>query len=212
MEKSSLLVTDCIKFGWNTFRARPWFFVMTIAIYVVIQGVVALVENGAPNFITFLLSVVVSTLLYSGMIAVYLKAHDNVSFPQLKDLWNPKPFVNYLLLSILLAVIIVAGLILLVVPGVIFALMFSMAGFLVIEKNMNPLEALKESARLTKGYRVKILLLGFALLGLTILGIIPLMLGLLVVAPLSMLALVHVYRTLSGGTVVAVEHTTAHTA
>jgi uncharacterized membrane protein len=79
-----------------------------------------------------------------------------------------------------------------------------MAGFLVIEKNMKPIEALKESARMTKGSRWKLFLLGLALTGLTILGMIPLMLGLFIAAPLSMLALVHAYRTLSGGAMMPV--------
>ncbi len=205
MEKTGLLVSDCIKFGWNTFKARPWFFVGTILITFVIQALVALLQEGAPGIISSLLSIVVSILISTGFIHVYLKAHDNVSAPTFKDLWNPKPFFNYLLLYIILGIIVLVGLILLVVPGIIFALMFSLAGFLVIEKNMSPIEALKESARLTKGSRVKILLLGLALIGLAILGMIPLMLGLLVVSPLSMLALAHAYRTLSGGALVKAE-------
>jgi|CXWL01.1.fsa_nt_gi uncharacterized membrane protein len=201
MEKTKLLVSDCIKFGWNTFKARPWFFVITVVIYAIVQVIVGVSQEG---IIGFLVSILLPTLLYAGIIHVYLKAHDNVSSPRLNELWNPKPFLNYLLLSILLGIIVLVGLVLLIVPGIIFALMFSMAGFLVVEKGMGPIEALKESARLTKGSRWKLFLLGLALTGLTILGIIPLMLGLFVVVPLSMLALVHAYRTLTGAATVNV--------
>ncbi len=202
MEKSLLLVSECLRYGWVTFKSRPWFFVGTVVVYLVVQGLVALVEEGAPNIITGLLSVVVSTLLYTGVVHTYLKAHDNTGSPTLKDLWNPKPFINYFLLSILLGVIIIVGLVLLIVPGIIFLLMFSFAGFLVVEKNSNPIEALKESARLTKGHRVKLLMLILACVGLGILGAIPFMLGLFIVLPVSMLALIHAYRTLSGGALV----------
>ncbi len=201
MEKSKLLVSDCIKFGWKTFKARPWFFVVTVIIYAIVQVIVGAMGGG---ILGFLVSILLPTLLYCGVIHVYLKAHDNVSSPKLKELWNPKPFLNYLLVSILIGVIVLVGLVLLIVPGIILALVFSMAGFLVIEKNMKPIEALKESARMTKGSRWKLFLLGLALTGLTILGMIPLMLGLFIVAPLSMLALVHAYRTLSGGAMMPV--------
>ncbi len=200
MEKTTLIVTDCIKFGWNAFKQRPWFFVGTVLIYAIIQFAVGMIQETMPGILSFVISIIVSTFLYTGLVGVYLKAHDNVSAPTLKDLWNPKPFLNYLILSVLLMVIILIGLVLLIIPGIIAALMFSFSGFLVVDKGMNPIAALKESYRLVKGHLGKLALLGLAIFGLAVLGIIPLLLGLLVVAPVAMFATIHAYRTLSGGT------------
>lgn len=205
MEKTVLNVKECLHFGWNTFIARPWFFVSTVIIYMVIQIIVGVLQESLPGIVTFLLSLVVSTLLYVGLINVYLKAHDNVESPQLKDLWNPSVFWSYLGLSILLFIIVGIGFVLLIIPGIFLAIALGLSGFALVDRKLNPIEALKESWRLTKGSRWKLVLLSLALLVIAILGIIPLMLGLLVAVPVAMLASTHAYRTLSGGTLTTVE-------
>lgn len=205
MEKTVLNVKECLSFGWKTFLARPWFFVGTVVVYMIIQIIVGMLQEGMPGILTFLLSLVVSTLLYVGLIHVYLKAHDNVESPQYKDLWNPSVFWSYLGLSILLFIIVGIGFVLLIIPGIFLAIALGMSGFALVDRKLNPIEALKESWRLTKGNRWKLLLLSLALLVIAIIGIIPLMLGLLVAAPVAMLASIHAYRTLSGGTLTTVE-------
>jgi uncharacterized membrane protein len=193
---NTLSVKECLTFGWNTFKARPWFFVGTFALYAVVQILLSIVQKTLPGFVSFLLSMISSTLLYIGLITIYLKAHVDPKSPQFSDFWRPELFWKYLAASILLAVIVIVGLILLIVPGIFFALAFAFTGYLVVDKNMNPVAALKESARLTKGNRWKLLLLGVILVVLTILGAIPLFLGLLVIGPVSMLAGIHAYRVL----------------
>ena len=193
---STLSVKECLSFGWRTFKARPWFFVGTFLIYAVIQGIMSSIQQNMPGLVSFLLSLIVSTLLYIGLITIYLKAHADAKAPQYADFWHPGTFWKYLGASLLLAVIVIVGLILLIVPGIIAALALSFTGYLVVDKGMNPIAALKESARLTKGNRWKLFLLGLAIFGLSILGMIPLFLGLLIVGPVSMLAGVHAYRML----------------
>ncbi len=193
---NTLSVKSCLSFGWNTFKSRPWFFVGTFVIYALAQILLSSVQKSMPGIVSFLLSLIVSTLLYIGLITIYLKAHTSAMAPQYKDFWRPAPFWRYLGASVLLGLIVVVGVILLVVPGIYAALAFAFTGYLVVDKGMNPIAALKESARLTKGNRWKLLLLGLAILGLTILGMIPLFLGLLVIGPVSMLAGIHAYRTL----------------
>ncbi len=193
---STLSVKECLSFGWRTFKARPWFFVGTFVIYMVIQIALSSVQKSLPGFVSFLLSLIVSSLLYIGLISIYLKAHADVMAPQFSDFWKPAPFWRYLGASILLAIIVLVGLVLLIVPGIILALALSFTGYLVVEKGLNPIAALKESMRLTKGNRWKLFLLGLAIFVLTVIGMIPLFLGLLVIGPVSMLAGVHAYRSL----------------
>ena len=47
-------------------------------------------------------------------------------------------------------------------PGIIFALMFMFSTFIVIDRELGPIEAMKESHRITHGHKWK--LLGFSLL------------------------------------------------
>lgn len=197
---TTLSVQELLSFGWNTFKKRPWFFVGTILIYMVVQMALGFITGpDAPGIAVIALSFVVSTLLNLGLMSVYLKAHDTPEAPSYKDLWAPAHFWRYLAVSILIAIVVLVGLVLLIIPGIFAALALSMAGYLVIDRNMGPIEAMKESYRITKGNWLKLFLFGLCMLVLGILGAIPFGIGLLVVAPITMLATVHAYRKLSHG-------------
>jgi uncharacterized membrane protein len=69
--------------------------------------------------------------------------------------------------------------------------------YIVIDRGLGPIEAMKESWRVTKGHKWQLFLLFLALIGLNILGAIALIVGLLVTIPITMLAAAHAYRTLT---------------
>ncbi|MFM1959965.1 MAG: hypothetical protein RL588_1482 [Pseudomonadota bacterium] len=89
-----------------------------------------------------------------------------------------------LLTGILCSIITVLGLIALVVPGVILALMLSLSGYACILEGRSPVEALKRSRELTRGNRWRLLGL-FILAGIAMLGA-----GLLVFIPAGLISLV----------------------
>ena len=134
-----------------------------------------------------------------GVTALYLRAHDDVASARIADLWQPKFFWPFLALSILTFVAVVLGLIAFIIPGIIISLALALAGQLMIDRGLGPIEALKESARLTKGHRLSLLWLGLASALLNIVGILALLVGLFVTVPVTMLAFVHAYRQLAGG-------------
>jgi uncharacterized membrane protein len=133
-----------------------------------------------------------------GATAFYLAAHDNPETVDLSLLWHPRPFWKFLGVTILLTLAVAIGLILLIVPGIIFGLMFMFATFVVIERELGPIDAMNESHRITRGHKWQ--LFGFMLLLLLInlLGLLALVVGLLVSIPVSTLAFVHAYRVLAG--------------
>lgn len=98
----------------------------------------------------------------------------------------------------MLALAVAVGLVLLIVPGIIFGLMFMFATFIVIERELGPIDALSESHRLTRGHKWQ--LFGFVLLLILVnlLGLLALVVGILVSIPVSTLAFVHAYRVLGG--------------
>lgn len=195
---TALSVQSCLSFGWKTFKARPWLFVGSSLIYAAIQLVLGWAEAVLPGFIGTILNVAVGTLLALGLMTLYLKAHDSLSGASFKDMWNPKPFWKYLVTSFVIGALVFAGIILLIVPGVILGLAFSFAPYIVIEKKVWTMAALKESWRLTKGQWWKLFLLGLVIALMNIIGAFLLLVGLLVTAPISVLAMVHAYRTLAG--------------
>jgi uncharacterized membrane protein len=197
-----------LRFGWETFKHRPWFFTgATLIIMLVsglVEGITRAIDAGIsgsvdePTLAGSLVSLLVGTLVNMGATAFYLAAHDNPDGVDLSALWHPRPFLKFLAASILLGLAIVVGLILLIVPGIIFALMFMFTTFIVIERELGPIEAMKESRRITHGHKWKLLGLMLLLVLINLLGLAVLVVGLLVSIPVSSLAFADAYRLLSG--------------
>jgi uncharacterized membrane protein len=99
--------------------------------------------------------------------------------------------------TIVYGFIVAAGYVLLIVPGVILQLTYSLATFVAIDKGMRVWQAMGESRRLTTGNRWKILQIGLMLALINLGGVLALGIGLLVTIPLSMIAAAVIYTHLS---------------
>lgn len=198
-----IAIGESIRFGWNTFKKRPFIFIgafllMTI-ISIVIQG---LLDPGkdAPltltNVLLGIMSMGVGLIIEIGLVTFSLRAHDSVEKVAITDLWNPKPFWYYLVGQAFVGFVVIIGLILLIVPGIIAAMGLMFSSYLIVDKGRGPVEAFKASWAMTKGHKWELFLFSLTLLGLNILGLLALVVGLLVTIPVTMLAVVHVYRKL----------------
>jgi uncharacterized membrane protein len=199
---------EALRFGWETFKRRPWFFTGSTVVILLVSGLINGLTTGIdtaitgspeePSLVGSIINLGLGTLISMGATAFYLAAHDNPDSADLSMLWHPRPFWKYLGTSILLALAVAIGFVLLIVPGIIFGLMFMFATFIVIDRELGPIDALSESHRITRGYKWP--LFGFVLLLLLInvLGVLALIVGLLVSIPVSTLAFVHAYRALGG--------------
>jgi uncharacterized membrane protein len=206
-----LSVKECLLFGWNIFIQRPWLFVLipiVAGIIAFVGGIAGAILNGilsvfagkaAGSLVVFVITAVVNVFLGIGIVTSYLKAHDDVASVKLTDLWNPKPFWRFLATNLLVTLCVVAGLILFVIPGLIVSVMLAFSVYTVIDSGLNPIAALKESMRITKGNRWNLFGLMLSFFVLNLVGVILLVIGLFVTVPISILASVHAYRTLSGG-------------
>jgi uncharacterized membrane protein len=221
-------VTSAIRFGWETFWKRPWFFVLAVllmfianvAVEVVGRASNALFAGPAEDlaFVASLVQLAFSTLIGMGVTSFALAAHDNPDTVELATLWHPYPFWKYFLLTILIALIVLAGFVLVfaliamlglesglaigiplvLVLGAIVSLMLVFAGYLVIDRDLGPIAAIKESARMTRGNLWGLFGLLLLLFLINLLGFLAFIVGVLVSAPVSLLALTHAYRVLSG--------------
>ena len=195
-------VAGCIRFGWETFKKRPWFLIGVTALFLVASWVAGAVggafgNNGLPAAAGGIVNAGLSMLLSMGITAFFLHANDAIENVPVGDLWHPRPFWKFVGATILSGIVIVVGLLLLIVPGIIFSLMFLFTSYIVIDRNLGPVKAMKESKRITKGHRGKLLGLLLAVAGLNILGIMVIVVGLLVSIPVTSLAMMHAYRTLT---------------
>ena len=186
-----------MRYGWETFKKRPGFFIgVTLIIFAVswVTGFIIKMLDLDQNVIGSIANLLITTLLDLGVVATMLKVYDNVESAQIGDLWHPQQYLPYLGATVLTAIIVVVGLILLIVPGVIAAMMLLFVKFIVVDRKMGPIDALKESARMTKGHRMSLFLLVLAIAVINIIGAILLLVPLLVTIPVSTLAMVYAYR------------------
>jgi uncharacterized membrane protein len=193
----------CIRFGWETFKKRPWFLIGAYLLFLIVVGIITAALNQFNNdgsvisFIAGVARFAVQILSGMGTIAFTLKAHDDIEHVTLMDFWRPYPFWKYIGSTILFGLICVVGFILVIIPGIIWGIMFGFAGYFVIDKKMWPIEALKESKRITYGYKWELCLLGILTILISLLGFVCLLVGILVAYPVVTLASAHAYRTLS---------------
>ncbi len=202
-------IGDCIGFGWETFKKRPWILIGAFLLTIIIPALPGMlfpgpdVVAGQPppppssgSLIASLLGFVLSIFASLGATTFALRAHDDIAGVQLGDLWNPQPFWRYLGAYVLLLIIIFVGFLLLIAPGIILAVGLGFATYLVIDRGTGPVKALEESWRITRGYKWPLFGLMLAIIGLNLLGAIALLVGLLVSVPVSWLAVTHAYRML----------------
>lgn len=146
-----------------------------------------------------LLSFLLAGPLQLGMCIYFL----NILYDRLVSIGNLaegfKPLVKVLLIYLIISVATILGLILLIIPGFIIALGFSMTFYLIAENpELSVEEALKESWALTDGYKWELFELHLRFIPWYILGVICLVVGIFVVMPWHYLTVANYYDYLKG--------------
>jgi len=194
-------VKESIQYGWKVTKGHFWFFVGLLLILGLVSFLLNffsnLVEDNIPVFILLnIVSVAINTVLGMGVLFISLKFLDDES-ASYEDLLAPAHlFLRYLLASALYMLIVLVGFILFIVPGIIWAIKYGFFRFLIIEKKMGIMEALKKSAVMTKGSKWTIFWLSLVIGGLNMLGALALFVGLFVTIPISIMAYAYAYRRL----------------
>lgn len=93
--------------------------------------------------------------------------------------------------------IVVGGLILLIVPGIIFALKLVLVPYLVVVERKGPTDAVRESWQRTKGHLGTLFLFLLAAIGITIVGALLLFVGIFPAMALISVATAGLYRAIS---------------
>lgn len=190
--------SEAIRNGWEIYK-KHWLF---LAIVTIVSFVIGIIPNNISggrgtnpglNVIFWIAQVIVAA--GTTRIALKLAAGEEA---KLTDLWPGfKLVVKYFLMSLVIFLAVVVGLMFLVVPGIIVAVRLQFAPYFVVDKGMGPMRAVKASWGITKGSVVNLLLFDLLMGLITALGAMVAGIGLLVAAPVTMLAAVWVYRKLS---------------
>lgn len=94
-------------------------------------------------------------------------------------------------------VFVVVSVVLAVISAVYLAVLFIFSRYLVVDRNLGPVDSLKESMRITAGRRGELFLFLVLCVIIAIVGFICLVVGIFVAVPVLAFAKVHAYRTLS---------------
>ncbi|MCD6147811.1 DUF975 family protein [bacterium] len=194
--------SEAVRFGWNTTRSNLGFFIGLLIvvgmIYFVPDFIAEFLKRDAPvlSFIIDIISWILGIVVQMGLIKIALRFCDNQR-AKLADLFScPSLFFKYLFGLILYQLIVLGGTILLIIPGIIWAIKFQFFDYFIIDKGLGPIEALKESSAITRGAKWDLFLFDLLLGFINFLGAICLLIGLFVTVPIAMVAMAFVYRKL----------------
>lgn len=206
----SFSIKEALSYGWNSLVNNLQFFLVAGLILAIPQFFIKLNEEmyqelALTTLIIGLLSAILSIILQIGFTKETLKFVDNKT-PSLQGMFNAKDyFWRYIGVSILYSLIVLGGLILLIIPGIIWAVKYSMSTFILIDTNAGIKESLRKSGELTQGNKWNIFLFGLVVGLVNMLGFMVYLVGLIVTIPLTFIAWVYVYRKLLAKTAPVVQ-------
>ncbi len=217
-------IGDAVRYGWERMKERLGFWivlqVIILALTLFLRGLALVPGAFGPigrgtiiagylfSIIFSIIAAVISVLMSIGTLAITLKVCDGqpVTYGDLfarRDL-----FFRYLWGNLLYALIVALGFVLLIVPGFIFLIKYQFVPYLIVDRGAGASEALKMSAKLTAGVKLRLYLFSLALAGVAILGALALGVGVVVAVPVILMASVYMYRhrlAAAGGVTPAVQ-------
>ena len=202
--KKNVPIGEAVRFGWAGIQRR---FALLIAVMIsvtVIETFFSLItdiaegKNGLLELVSGFAAFAITGLLTMGLITITLKIVDERE-PVFMDLFaNLEVLAYYVASAFLYCMMVVLGFFLLVIPGIYVGVRFQFFGYFIVDEKRGPLEALQQSAKLTRGRVLELFVFDLLLFGLNILGALLLGVGLLITMPMSWLALSFVFRNLHG--------------
>lgn len=187
-QKLQPLVGSVLGYGWETMK--KYFLRMFLVVLILgIANIPLSILDAAGDSDTALVFLQIFGLAYLLFIMVplrygaaylFLKNVRNMGF-EIRELFDAfYNYMNVVLAGLLYGAIIGIGIFLLVVPGIIFACRLAFVPYLVMDKKLDPVKAVEESWRLTKGYGWRIFGLGIVSFFIIIAGLIVMFVGVLV--------------------------------
>lgn len=198
---------EAFKQGWELTKKHFGFLigvlVFTFLISLILQLVLSTLTkqeniiNVLLFFVVYIVTIVVGGVLTMGTIKIFLALVDKkpTSFADLFSCLNL--FWQYLGASILYGLIVLGGMILFIIPGIRWAVKYQFCLNFIVEKGVGPINALKMSGAVTRGYKWQLFFLGILLMLVNFIGLLVIVIGLFVTVPLSIMTYYVAYRMLT---------------
>jgi len=213
------MILQSIRYGWNKARLWVWAFLPALALQWILDAAVTWRVDARGNrslqlwwhnmgpqtqgiaimatvlgFVAYVVSLWVRMGIVHG--SVQAARGENVTAGDFFRSWESVG--QFVAGTLLYALIVGIGMVLLIVPGIIWGLRYSMYGYYMVTEGAGPMEALQKSAAATDGHKGELFGLCLASGGVVILGALCLGVGLLWALPTVELAWSAVFLELSG--------------
>lgn len=186
------VIGDAVEFGWKSVKSHLWFFVGIFLLFAALSAMAAYASGIGTR-------IVLGILILGASIGYFKLAVDIVDgkSPEFKELFSCFPLLlKYLVASIIYKIVVIFGLILFIIPGLIWGVQFGLFPFIMVKEKLGPVKALRKSSSLTEGVKSRLIVFALTLFGINLLGIIALGIGVIVTIPLSVIAVAHVFSQL----------------
>lgn len=158
------------------------------------------VRNLVGNFLSEILALAFGLGITN--LALRFSNHENVALSDFFSKFNR--FGTYILATALYWLAVAVGLILLIVPGIIIAVRFSLYPYFIIDQNLGVIASLEKSWESVKGATWKVFCFSLVSTLIILLGLLLLGVGIFITFPVAIIAQALLYRTLWNQTNVTV--------
>lgn len=193
---------EALKFGWAALKTHLGFLAGLMALILALNllpevGRWQTLEKAPPLALFWTLAgYVIQMATQMGLIRISLKLVDGRQ-PRYGELFaDLTTFGRYLAVNLLFVLIILAGLLLLVIPGIVWSVKYQFAPFLIVDRDSGIKESFRKSAEITADVKMEVFLFFLLVLGINLVGLLAFGIGIFTTMPATMIAYAFVYRKL----------------
>ncbi|MDA9357046.1 DUF975 family protein [Flavobacteriaceae bacterium] len=158
-----------------------------------------ILSQGISTLTSLPISIFIAPPLVVGLLIFSLNVSRN-SEPEISDLFLgfKKQWGKYILANLLLGFLLSVGFILLIIPGIIAALMFSQVFYILAEDDdIGVVEAFQKSTSMMKGNKTSLFLVYLINFGISLLGLLTCCIGFIWIIPYTSVVLAKFYDEVS---------------
>jgi hypothetical protein len=169
-------------YGWQKMKENFTNLLVIVIIMMIAQSISGVANSNNPSLsegsLSFLIWLLIAGPVTFGCEWVFLKAVRGNNY-EIKDAFSAfnKDFFEVMLANLIVTVIIVVGFLFLIVPGIIFAIKLSFVPYLVMDKQMKAMDAIKKSWEMTTGHGAQIFFIGLLSIFIAIGGLLLFIVG-----------------------------------
>lgn len=192
-------IKESLIFGWESFVVHYRIFVPVVFLSVAISFASEFIANhniGTLMYIALVVGTIAQIIVGMGVMKLALKvtAGEPITFDDAFSVTHK--FFLYLASAFLYVLIVLGGLVLFIVPGLLWLVSYWLFPYVLIDTEVGVLAALSEAKRISKGARWQLFQFMCVTVVLNLAGALAFFVGLLATIPLTAIATAHVYRQL----------------